>query len=679
MGASHPEASVSERFDRRRAAHAAIICALLLVNLVLAIHSLLGDSATFDEPLHLASGVAALAHADFRLSPEHPPLGRYLAAWTSLAAGNAWIEPDFPGWRACDVNPVAVRWAFELNDGHRLVVLGRFGMLPLLPLTCLAVYLLGRRLAGPNAGLLALAIAALCPSLLAHGRLITTDMPITCAVAWSLLTFARLMERSALGRFVAAGLAIGAASVAKFSWPLLLPALAVMAVCTAASSRRVLLPRRRAARVDDNGPPALHTAPHKALYALAAAAGLAMVVWLTIWTTYGWRLPMLPPPPADDAAAAALHADAEAAIARDWAIALHNPDGSPRAGAVALVCRWAADAGLLPDAYVFGLARALFLTGQRVSFLNGEISEHGRLAYFPTAFAIKTPIAAMALIGAGAAALVLRRAAVRDPVLLAGVATFVAVYALYVMRGDLNIGHRHLLPVYPLLYALAGAAAVCGAGRAGRVFVGAAVAWLVGAAGFIHPHYLAYFNEFVGGPANGHRYLLDSNIDWGQDLLRLAAYAEQNADEHIQLAYFGSAVPTHYLPCRPLPSYYPFGEISDIEPGEFVISATQLAGVYSEENRRAFWTERTRTALRRLAAIAAGADALDGVSLTDEQRAAAAQFTDEQRAAAAREHRELAASYLISRLKSRPPDGRIGYSLFRYRLSAEELRELFAE
>lgn len=696
--------------------HAWLVPLLLIVVATLAITSLVGDSPTFDEPLHLASGVAMLKHGDFRMSADHPPLARVWCALPLMFMSHAWPGTAGESWVDADIVPFAIQWMFELNDPQRLIVPPRLMMVVLLLATCLTTYALARRLWGPDAGLLALVVATLSPTLLAHGRLVTTDLPIALFVALTLLSYSWLLERVTWPRLIAAGLAVGAASVSKMSWPLVLPAMAVMlAVALWRGAARQSagdgsqtslvptwpkggptpqrsggspqdapglpqpLPGREGCRTtvrqalpQREGEQRAH-APARAAPGgttgranlLAASVALAAFVWLAIWTAYGWQRTLLAPLPS------AATPDEQARYDRSldtinylWHFALHDAEGHPRTGLVASLCRAAVRYSLLPDGYVFGLARTLFFTGARTAYFLGDYSESGWRGYFPTAFLIKTPIAAIVLMFAGIAAPWVARTRTQDGVLLAGTAAFILIYGGYLVASNVNLGHRHLLPLYPLLYAIAGAAAAWLTTRVGRWLIGAALAWLVGANLWIHPYYLSYFNELVGGPARGHEYLVDSSLDWGQDLLRLSQFAKGERAP-IYLAYFGSARPWCYLDCRPLPSFIDIGPTAEPGPGVYVISATQLVGLYTEHIRARFWDERARQTLREFERIAASPPPADA---TAEMLEARAQIIAELP--------EWRAKRLISRLRERPPDGRIGWSMMVYRLSAADVDAL---
>jgi hypothetical protein len=113
----------------------------------------------------------------------------------------------------------------------------------------------------------------------------------------------------------------------------------------------------------------------------------------------------------------------------------------------------------------------------------------------------------------------------------------------------------------------------------------ALVAWQAAGTLWIHPHYLAFFNEVAGGPKNGWRHLVDSNLDWGQDLPGVKRWMAAHGVEKVWLSYFGTAPPEHYgIDYEPLPSFLPLGRTEATRPmqaGDYVVvSATNLHGVY---------------------------------------------------------------------------------------------------
>lgn len=200
------------------------------------------------------------------------------------------------------------------------------------------------------------------------------------------------------------------------------------------------------------------------------------------------------------------------------------------------------------------------------SYLRGQRYLGGRLDYFPVAFAVKTPVGTMGLLFAALAVfafrVLVRRA--NAPVTLDewGILLSVAVFFGVSLLNRINIGLRHILPVYPLMFIFIAVQLVWLGGRAGGwvkhlVVLGivALVAFVAVSSLRIYPHYLAYFNELAGGPANGWRYLADSNLDWGQDLPRLKAYLGRHQIDEVYLSYAGTAPPAYYgIRYRPLPT-----------------------------------------------------------------------------------------------------------------------------
>jgi 4-amino-4-deoxy-L-arabinose transferase-like glycosyltransferase len=225
-----------------------------------------------------------------------------------------------------------------------------------------------------------------------------------------------------------------------------------------------------------------------------------------------------------------------------------------------------------------------YFSHERYFFLWGQYSTTGWWYYFPVAFVLKTPLPAMLLIGA--AFMGLRKSP--WPRLMALLLPSSA-YLFSTLVSPLDIGYRYFIPALPYLYVLTGSLAVS-ARRHWRWALAGVLAWSAAIAVYIHPDNLAYFNEVAGGPDNGWRYLVDSNIDWGQSLPALRDIVKRYQLGRIKLSYFGSAHPSYYsLDFDPLPTadltpeqgnpstnaFYP----PDPTPGVYAISATNLQGI----------------------------------------------------------------------------------------------------
>jgi tetratricopeptide (TPR) repeat protein len=164
------------------------------------------------------------------------------------------------------------------------------------------------------------------------------------------------------------------------------------------------------------------------------------------------------------------------------------------------------------------------------------------------------------------------------------------------MSSPLNIGLRHILPIFPfllLIVAAAGRELIASRRRMARVALGAAALFWLVEFGSVYPNTLTFFNQFVGGPRNGFKYLADSNLGWGQGLKSLKRWMNRNGVSHINLAYFGQADPAyHGITCTHLPGAPRFAEQLVAKPrlpGYVAISSTVLSGVYLQPRWRVFY------------------------------------------------------------------------------------------
>jgi hypothetical protein len=525
----------------------------------LAIVSARQKSATFDEGAHLPAGFTYLALGDHRLNPEQPPLIKLLAA-TPLLFLQPKLKTDDEAWATARQWEFGKRFLYRWNDADQLLFWGRLPVVALGCLLCLAVFSWGRRHYGGPAAVLAFFLCVLSPDVLAHGQIVTTDLGVALFLFLSVMAFERLLERATNLRLLLAGGAVGAALATKFSGLVVLPILAVLGL-VAALGREPMpsdlgwSPTGRWARL---GQVAL------------LLAGVGLLAGIVLWATYGFRFAISPDPVVREAMRSTL-AEPRSSLVRALAGAAE---------------RWA----LLPEDYLRGLRFVFRHSEARPAFLAGRLSEEGFPYYFLATLALKTPIPLGLLL---LVALIFGR---RGPLL--GEAFLFLPVLLYVgltFTRSIDIGHRHLLPIYPFLFVAAGrAVAVLGRSRApaaGAVILGALCAWYALGTLRVHPHYLAYFNEIAGGPRNGYRWLVDSNLDWGQDLKGLKAYLDARGIPKIKLSYFGSADPAYYgIDAEILPGYmapHPVRVTREVRRGDIVaVSATNLQGVYLDPEDR---------------------------------------------------------------------------------------------
>jgi len=539
----------------------------LLLYVGLAVASLRLCAATYDEGAHLPAGYSYLVTGDHRLNPEHPPLVKLIAAAPLLMLGDVVFRTNDEAWAAGRQWELGKRFLYRWNDADRLLFWARLPMVALGACVCAAVFLWTRARFGSAAAFLALLLAALSPDLLAHGRLVTTDVAMALFYFLGVVSFDAVLRRATWGRLGLAGLAAAAAFASKFSAPVLAPVLVALAVVAVFSREPMTVAFGPSPDILARGWP-------RARIAAASLLAIGIVAWLGIWTAYGFTRPL--------SADASVRAELLAGTLRD--------DGGTRVARTALAAeRW----GLLPEAYVRGFLFTYRHGEGRPTFLLGRLSEQGFPHFFLVTFLLKTPLALILLLFLSAA-VAWRGPLSRDALVLV---LPVAGYLLLTQARGLNIGHRHLLPIYPFLFVAAGRLAA----RAWTVPLGrrplqavvlALAAWYAVGTLRVHPHYLAYFNEIAGGPAGGYHCLVDSSLDWGQDLKGLPAFLASRGVSRVKLSYFGSADPSYYgLDAEMLPgtmSPRPSRVTREIRPGDVLaVSATNLQGVYLEpEDRR---------------------------------------------------------------------------------------------
>ena len=248
--------------------------------------------------------------------------------------------------------------------------------------------------------------------------------------------------------------------------------------------------------------------------------------------------------------------------------------------------------GLKPFAhYLLGLLMATQRTaaGNTVYFL-GEISASGWWYYFPIVYFLKVPLAfhILCLIALIFAILTIKKVRIKKDWLKNhfiefSMLLFLAIYWFVSIKGNLNIGIRHILPTFPFAYILVSLGIkkwleTISFKKFAFAIILILVGWYVFSSISTFPHYLTYFNEIAGGSKNGYKFTVDSNYDWGQDLKRLKNWMEKNKIDKIYLDYFGGADVSYYLKEKYLP-WQGDKPKNELEKGSYLaVSATLLQG-----------------------------------------------------------------------------------------------------
>ncbi|MEW6238765.1 MAG: glycosyltransferase family 39 protein [Candidatus Omnitrophota bacterium] len=571
----------------------------LAVFLVLALHAAIlwdsarRESATVDELSHLASGLYSLTTCDFRMNRVSPPLQNLICALPAYLAQDCQLTYDSYCWKMGIWNGSGDQLLKDNPDHfHQILMAGRTGTMFLSVILCFVIFLWSKELCGFLPAFFVLILAALEPNLLAHGHLATADTAPSLMFLTTGYLFWRFTRQPSRRRLLYVGIAFGFAWYSKQSGALLLPALFacffIFSFFTQEKGNILFLEKWKGYR----------PIPQSLLHSAMLTGATAIIGFSILWAAYGCEIGDSIPGPRKPQFSY-LWKDLQTPINTvSFLLRGHGvkSDGDNPDDPLWLFLR--RHTPLFSHIEGFLSNRAHLRIGHRAYFM-GEISTSGWRSYYPILFLIKTPMPLLLIFLAGMLLLALR--AIRIDAMMAS-ALFVipAIYAYaLIFMNTANIGYRHALPILPfLLVSMAGAAAAFAAqsftasfaafslSDAARLptkrerwllglFAIGLLAWSAADAFAIHPHHLAYFNQLIGGPRNGHYYAVDSNLDWGQDLLFLKRYIEKENLQDVHLLYFGpEKLPLAYkVPCALVDRSKP------LPPGLCVVSASALHGI----------------------------------------------------------------------------------------------------
>lgn len=625
----------------------ATVAVLLVAYVVLAMAGSLDKSPAYDETAHLTAGVAYWRFDDYRLQPENGNLPqRWIALPVVLSGRYRFPTTNQPAWLSSDVWALGDQFGHELgNDLGGMLLRGR-GMVALLGAALgLVVYLWSRELFGEAGGLISLTLCTLCPTMRAHGQLMTSDMAAALLLTLSVCSIWGLLHRVTAGRVVGGTLAIAALFLTKATAVLVIPmALAMVIVWLSAGGPIVLDLGGRGVK-----PRTVGTLAGRASVVAGLMAGCVAVTVGMVWVACGLRYSAF----SDGSTAARFYRYRSLVTAAGLA------------GAPGGILRRLGEHRLLPESFLYGIAYVLAHTS-RAAFLDGEYSLNGWRRYFPYCLLVKTPLPLFGILAAAAASWWPRRGDRRGPSLVYRATplwVLLGVYWAVAIQSRLNIGHRHILPTYPAMFILAGGSAVWLGRRhpIAKVLVFGLLAWFAIESARSYPHDLAYFNEIVGR-RQGYRHLVDSNLDWGQDLPGLKRWLDEHnrpgaGRRAVHLAYFGKGRPESYgihavrLPLLSVKDPVP----PPLKGGIYCIGATSLQGLYARYPGR--WNRdyeaRYRTALAEIQQPAA--DEMEARLLSENYQC-------------------LRTARLMAFLRHREPLDEIGYSILIYDLTNEDVR-----
>ncbi len=545
-------------------------------------------SLTTDEPMHIAMGYTELTTGDYGFLPQHihPPLVNEWAAWPLLLRPDRPDPRQMPGWAEGNLWTFSAQLLAQLGPVESVELATRVPIMLLALLLGALVYRWASDLLGVRAGLIALLLYAFDPGILSNSQFNTTDIGATAfgvlatLIAWravkakaKMRPTARLSSPKSTWRIALIGLALGMSMASKVSGLFFAPMLTALVGIT--------LLKAHWGRWDEFGKQVLRWAMRFALiYALALGV---------VWAVYRFEWGTLP------------------------GVGFPVPAAS----------HW-----LVLQAFSRHVVQGHY------AFLAGQVGQHGWWWYFPLALVIKTPLPTLLLL---VIALISRlrlgpsqRASWTDDVWLLAIPV---VYFINAVFSTIDIGYRHLLPIFPFLFIFI-AVQVAGrkmqdaeckshASRAGhtpvtvRTFGSASpchlvtlspchlvtlsvlflLAWYIVGTLSIFPDYVAYFNELVGGADGGYRYLVDSNTDWGQTLKELKRYVDAHGISNVNLSQFTFIDPgiygLSYRPIAPMKGAPPVLPARfNPTPGVYAISTTTLQGIPLADPEQFDWFRR---------------------------------------------------------------------------------------
>lgn len=456
-------------------------------------------SQIYDEPFHMLRGMHwQSGHA--YVHSEHPPLGPLVFAILPCWSGLGYSDT---GDKLTDGNSILYG-----NGGYlRTLILFRLGNLIFFWVACIALYAWLASSGRPWHGFLAVAFFTLCPPVLAHSGLATTDLPITAMLLSSVVFVERAICTPFWERWLIAGFACGLALVTKFSALLFLPVCVMILFCIVPKGNHPSMSRRNV---------------------VVNALVFLLASFVVVWSIYGFTVAPL----------------------NSVRVKEYPFEGFPI---------WLEKTKVPAPEYVAGVIWAKGkLDAGHGDYFFGNVAPGGSLLFFPTVLAIKTPLAMLlfCLVGGVAAIMKMRRSGSDMPM----VPLFMSVALLLsVIPSSVNIGLRHLLPIYPFMSALSaeGLVSLFGCVRSYR-FRGALTAigvvilisWLIVDSCRSHPYYLSHFNELALGRPE--RIVLDSDLDWGQGVFELEQACQELRIDRLQIHYFGTAnLLEHSFPIEP--------------------------------------------------------------------------------------------------------------------------------
>jgi 4-amino-4-deoxy-L-arabinose transferase-like glycosyltransferase len=527
------------------------VVGLLLLFVIQAVVSMRQKSVTVDELMYFTIGYYHLKTGDLQ-NTIHPPLMKVLSALPLLA-----LDLELPSGEEysdhSNINRASLleQWKYSRSflynnrvDADQILFTARLAIVVVAVGLGLYLFLWSRELYGDIAGLFALFLYCFSPNILANSGMVIHDLGLTAFSFIATFYFWKYASHPAAKWLVLCGVFFGLAMLTKTAALFLIPIWTVYALLCILRRNGLGIYRRLpvVGRMTQRGIRLQQFTSFTFSLVLIALVGL-----VTLNLGYGFQGSFQP-------------------VKEEYQSAIRQRVPQNYAAVTEAVDFLLSAPVPLPAAYVDILADQFRVSGTKAVYFAGKVYDSGLWYVTLAAFFLKTPIPTLILLAISIAFLIIQPKGVEAELLaVIFIAVFLAVFSY--MR-IFNAAVRYILPAFPFIFLLASRLISLDLKNRRLAYgslVALAVWYLVGTIA-VFPHYLAYFNELIGGPKNGYKYLVDSNLDWGQDLKGLKQYMEEKGIDRIKLAYFGSADAAYYGINY---DYLPSVGLAPTEPGQY--------------------------------------------------------------------------------------------------------------
>lgn len=563
----------------------------LIVFAALGISSAMFESAIVDEVPHITAGYSYLIEKDMRLNPEHPPLLKDISAVFLLPLNlnfpfdsKSWIEDINGQWN------LGNKFFYESgNDPDKILFWARLGPLLLTVIFGIFIFKFAKNFFSPRIALLTLFLFLFSPTILAHSRYVTTDIAAGFGFFTAIFYFLKFLKEPNGKNLLIAGVFFGIAQLFKFSLILLIPFFIFILIFW------ILVKNT-------------HEKFTKPFYIFSTFLILIIGYLFIVFPVYQFHILNYPAAPQNIeqkniilSVESCDEIDKSVILAsqfRDTACQLKKHEGSPLLKDYVI---WASDKPVLRafSQYALGVMMSSSRFSEKgLNYFFGKVSYGSHKAYFPASYLIKEPfpLHILSLIAVFILLQSARSFRIKEHFTEIVLLVFVVLYLSISISANLNIGIRHIIPIYPFIFLLISATIMRRLEALPKfdftpdlsiikkififyfhkflkyIAVFFLLLWYLSSSVSVFPNFLTYFNEFAGGHENGYKYLSDSNLDWGQSLKQLSIFTEKNNIREIHLDYFGNGFPEYYLKAK----YIPWSSERGAPKGWFAVSAHYL-------------------------------------------------------------------------------------------------------